>query len=236
MLASHPEVEACVLAEMNDVLGDRLPAAADVPKLAYTESVIKETMRLYPPAIGTLARQAVEDVDIGGYRLRKGAIIRALSYFLHHDPRWFPDPERFDPQRFAPGRAEHIPPHAYFPFGAGPRVCIGNMFAMTEMTLVLATLLPRYRLALAPGQGPPQLSPAHDRIPPHPASGASRCLKPYATRCSSQINAARNRAVPEAHPGRAGSPRVWAPRPRRSPRGARRLRATSPRQRRHSFN
>lgn len=157
MLASHPEVEVRVLEEMNGVLDGRPPAAADVARLSYTESVIKETMRLYPPAIGTFARQAVEDVDIGGYRLRKGAIIRALSYFLHHDPRWFPDPERFDPQRFAPGRAEHIPPHAYFPFGAGPRVCIGNMFAMTEMTLIMATLLPRYRLALAPGQGPPQL-------------------------------------------------------------------------------
>ncbi len=158
VLARFPEIQAQVLEELHEVLRGRLPTAEDVPKLHYTEMVIKETLRMYPPAIGTLGRQAVEDVEIGGFNLRKGAVVRVLTYPLHHDPRWFPQPERFDPRRFAPGRIERIPPHAYLPFGSGPRVCIGSTFAMTEMVLILATVLPRYQLSIAPGQNPPELS------------------------------------------------------------------------------
>jgi cytochrome P450 len=158
VLARHPEVEARVLEELEEVLDSRPPTVADVPKLCYTERVIKETLRMYPPAIGTFARQAVEDVEIGGYALRKGAVVRTLSYFLHHDRRWFPDPEKFDPERFAPGRVEEIPQYAYFPFGCGPRVCIGNTFAMAEIALILATLLPRFQLRPAHRQVEPELS------------------------------------------------------------------------------
>jgi cytochrome P450 len=135
-------------------VGDREPTAGDVPQLRYTDMVIKETLRLHPPAIGVFAREAIADVEIGGYRIPKGSTVRMLSYVVHHDPRWFPDPERFDPERFAPGRMEQLPPFAYFPFGGGPRVCVGNTFAQLEMTLVLAAILPKFHLALAPEQGP----------------------------------------------------------------------------------
>ena len=158
LLAKHPDVQARVGEEIGEVLNGRLPTGQDVPKLRHTEMVLKETLRLYPPAVGTFARQANADVEIGGYTIRKGGIVRLLSYPLHHDPRWFADPERFDPERFAPGRAEQIPQYAYFPFGGGPRVCVGNQFAMMEMTLILATILPRFRLELPPGQPEPELS------------------------------------------------------------------------------
>jgi cytochrome P450 len=91
-------------------------------------------------------------VEIGGYQLARGSLVALSPYVTQRDPRWFPEPERFDPDRFAPGRAEDIPEYAYFPFGAGPHVCIGNTFAMMEITLVLATLVQRFHLELTPGQ------------------------------------------------------------------------------------
>jgi cytochrome P450 len=158
VLARYPDVQARVLDELHNELAGRDPTAADVPRLKYTELVLKETLRMYPPAIGTFGRQAVVDTQIGGYPLRRGALVHPLAYALHHDPRWFPAPSRFDPERFAPGRVEQIPAYAYFPFGAGPRICVGNTFASTEMLLILATVLPRFQLSLAPGQGEPELS------------------------------------------------------------------------------
>jgi cytochrome P450 len=158
-LASRPDVAARAAGEVDAALGGRPAAVADLPRLGYLERVVKETLRLYPPAIGVFSRQAADDVEIGGYRLRKGSLVQMLSYVTHRDPRWFPEPERFDPERFAPGRVEAIPPLAYFPFGGGPRVCIGNQFAMTEMVLVTATLLQAVRFELAPEQGPVKLLP-----------------------------------------------------------------------------
>ena len=158
VLASQPEVLGRVRQELAEVLGDRLPSGEDVPRLSYLERVIKETLRMYPPAIGVFARQAVADVEIGGYLLRKGSVIRALSYLVHHDPRWFADPERFDPDRFLPERWRSVPQYAYFPFGGGPRVCIGNAFAMMEMALITATILQRFDVALATDQAEPKLS------------------------------------------------------------------------------
>ena len=100
-----------------------------------------------------------QDVDIGGYWLKKGSLVQLFSYVTHRDPRWFPEPDRFEPERFEPGRAESIPAFAYFPFGGGPRVCIGNQFAMADMVLVTATLLQHLRFQLAPEQGPVKLKP-----------------------------------------------------------------------------
>jgi cytochrome P450 len=154
VLTQYPEVAARVRAEVDAVAGDRPLTYADQERLPYTEQVVKETMRLYPPTIGTFAREAAEDVEVGGYLLRKGSLVHLLSVITQRDPRWFPEPERFDPERFAPGRAEKIPPFAYFPFGGGPRVCIGNTFAMTELVLVTATLAQMLDFRLAPGQGP----------------------------------------------------------------------------------
>jgi cytochrome P450 len=139
LLARQQGVAAKLRDELDRVLGGRLPAAADLPKLPYTEMVIREAMRLYPPA-PAVAREPIEDVRLGGYDVPKGSLVTVSVYALHHDERFFADPERFDPERFAAGWEERIPRGAYVPFGGGPRVCIGNGFAMMEARLVLATV------------------------------------------------------------------------------------------------
>jgi cytochrome P450 len=156
-LAQYPEWTAKVRQELAQVLGDRLPTAADAPKLGQLDRFIKETLRRWPPAVGVFARENVADVEIGGWPLKKGAIVHMISYVVHHDPRWFPEPTKFDPARFLPERLATLPQFAYFPFGGGPRSCIGNTFATLEMMLVAATLLQRFDLTLAPGQGEPEL-------------------------------------------------------------------------------
>jgi cytochrome P450 len=113
--------------------------------------VIKEALRLYPPAWG-MTREAIADAEIGGYPIKKGSIVVLNIYGVHRDGRFFPDPDRFDPERFSPENEKNIPKYAYFPFGGGPRVCIGNAFAMMEAKLIVATLAPRFHLALAPDQ------------------------------------------------------------------------------------
>ncbi|MDO9017277.1 MAG: cytochrome P450 [Deltaproteobacteria bacterium] len=151
LLSTHPEVERRLHAELAAVVGDRLPTADDVRALPYAERVIKESMRLYPPA-WTTGREAAEDVEVGGYRIPKGAQILTSQWVVHHDPRWFPNPEGFDPDRWEGERGKAIPRFAFFPFGGGPRVCIGNHFATLEATLMLATIVGRWRLDLLPGQ------------------------------------------------------------------------------------
>jgi cytochrome P450 len=168
VLATHPDVAERSTTEVDAALGGRLATLSDIPRLAYLERVVKETLRLYPPAIGVFARQPVADVEIGGYRVPKGSWVTMLSYVTQRDPRWFPDPERFDADRFAPGAAEALPPFAYFPFGGGPRSCIGNQFAMTEMVLVAATFLQHLRFELAADQGPVRLQA---RLSLRPAGG-----------------------------------------------------------------
>jgi cytochrome P450 len=104
-------------------------------------------MRLYPPG-PLFAREPIEDVNIGGYDVPRGAVVMVNPFALHRDPRFFPDPERCDPERFAPGWEERIPRYAYLPFGGGRRICIGNGFAMMETRLILATVMQRYKLSL----------------------------------------------------------------------------------------
>lgn len=151
LLSKHPEVEKRLRAELDAVLGDRLPNADDMKQLVFTERVLKEAMRLYPPA-WTTGRQANEDVTIGGYHIPKGSQMLVSQWVVHRDARFFPDPEAFDPDRWEPERAKMIPRYAYFPFGGGPRICIGNHFAMLEATLILAIVLRRYHFELLPGQ------------------------------------------------------------------------------------
>lgn len=151
LLSKHPEIERRLHAEIVEVLGGRLPTADDVRALPYTERVLKETMRLYPPA-WTTGREAAEEVEIGGHVIPKGAQILTSQWVVHRDPRWFPNPEGFDPDRWAPERAKDIPRFAYFPFGGGPRICIGNHFAMMEATLILAIIGQRFRIELLPGE------------------------------------------------------------------------------------
>jgi cytochrome P450 len=159
LLARHQDVQQRVADEARTVLGDRDPIADDVSRLPYTEAVIKETLRLYPPAWIWFAREAIQDVELGGYTIPRGGIVYVTPWVTQRDPRWFVQPEHFDPGRFLPGRAESLPPCAYFPFGAGPRICVGNAFAMTEMVLVVACLTQRLHVSPASSQGEPQLSP-----------------------------------------------------------------------------
>jgi cytochrome P450 len=149
LLARNPEAEAKLHAELAAVLGGRAPAVADLPRLPYTGRVVQESLRLYPPAYG-MGREAIRDCEIGGYPVPKGMTIFLAQWVVHRDPRWYDQPEKFDPDRWADGLEERLPKFAYFPFGGGPRLCIGNTFALMETALVLATVAQRYRLELVP--------------------------------------------------------------------------------------
>jgi cytochrome P450 len=150
LLAQDPEAESKLHAELDSLLGGRAPTLDDVPKLKYTEQVLTESLRLYPPAWGT-ARIAMEDHEIGGYHIPKGAGVSLTQWTMHRDPRWFTDPEIFRPERWEDGLAKRLPRFAYFPFGGGPRQCIGNTFALMEATLVLATIAQNFRFRLVAG-------------------------------------------------------------------------------------
>jgi cytochrome P450 len=151
LLAQSPDSEDRLAAELCEVLGDRPPNAADVPNLRYTEWIIREAMRLYPPAWG-IGREALADCEIGGYHVPKGTQIFIVQWLVHRDRRWFDDPETFKPERWDNDLIKRLPRCAYFPFGDGPRICIGNHFAMMEAVLILATIARRYRLVIEPGQ------------------------------------------------------------------------------------
>jgi len=151
LLSQHPEVEERLVREVSRVLGGRPPTVADLPQLPYTDMVVREALRLYPPAAG-FAREPIEDVRIGGYDVPKGSLVTVNTFALHHDPRFFDEPERFNPERFSAGWEERIPRYAFLPFGGGPRVCIGNGFAMMEARLIVATMVQRCQLSLEPGQ------------------------------------------------------------------------------------
>ncbi len=149
LMASHPDVASRAREEARAVLGDRAPALGDLPAMPYIKAVIEETMRLYPPA-WVVERFSLEQDEVGSYTIPKGSIVAVSPYALHRNPRYFPEPERFDPTRFLePDPAR--PKLAYMPFGGGPRFCIGNAFAMMEMQLIVPMVLARFELALEPG-------------------------------------------------------------------------------------
>lgn len=150
LLSEHPAVRAELEAEVDGVLNGRLPTMDDMPNLPYTTMVLEESMRLYPPAYA-IARWGHKEDEVGGYYLPKNAVITTSPYVTHRHPEFWDDPEQFDPQRFTPERKAERPRYAYLPFGGGPRICIGNSFAMTEATLLLASIVQRYRLSLVPG-------------------------------------------------------------------------------------
>lgn len=139
LLATHPEIYARVLAEVDGVLQGRAATVADLPNLTYTMQVLKESMRIYPP-VYMFSREAAEELVVQGYRVPKGANVLFSTYLLHHREDYFPDPERFDPDRFTPERERAIPAHAYMPFATGHRICIGNNHALLNAGLMLATL------------------------------------------------------------------------------------------------
>ena len=151
LLAQNPDAEAMLHAELDAVLGGRLPTLEDLPQLRYTEMVLSESMRLYPPA-WAMGRQSTAPVEIGPYRLPAGTYFFFSQYIMQRTPEYFPDPLRFDPERFTPEAKAARPKFAYFPFGGGSRQCIGESFAWMEAILLTATIAQRWRLRLVPGQ------------------------------------------------------------------------------------
>ncbi|HEV7589122.1 MAG TPA: cytochrome P450 [Longimicrobium sp.] len=149
LLALNPAAEARLHAEL-DALGAAAARADDLPRLPFSRAVLAESMRLYPPA-WAIGRQPLEDFAAGGYRVRAGTVVLMSPWVTQRDPRWWPEPERFDPDRWTPENEAALPRYAYFPFGGGPRKCIGEGFAWTEGILVLATLARRWRLRHVPG-------------------------------------------------------------------------------------
>jgi cytochrome P450 len=147
LLAQNPAVEAKLHAEIEAVLSGRTASLDDMPKLAYTGHIITESLRLYPAAWG-MARQVVEDYEVAGYPVPKGSGISFAQWTVHRDPRWYDAPEEFRPERWEGDLLKRLPRFAYFPFGGGPRQCIGNNFALMEATLILATIAQRYRFRL----------------------------------------------------------------------------------------
>lgn len=149
LLAQHPEAEQKLWQELDEVLGGRAPEMSDMPRLRYTEMIAKETMRLYPPAY-IVGREAVKDCEIGGYSVRAGTQLFMPTWVVHRDARFFDSPAEFKPERWTPEFISQLPRFAYFPFGGGPRGCIGNQFAMMEFILLLATIAQKFQLRLVP--------------------------------------------------------------------------------------
>lgn len=150
LLSAHPEVEGRLHDELSQVLDGRPPTFEDLPHLKYTRMVIEESIRLYPPA-WSVGRTAIADDEIGGYRIPANSQVTLSPYVTHRHRAFWENPERFDPERFTPERVAERPRYAYFPFGGGPRQCIGNEFAMMEAQLILAMVAKTYRLRQIPG-------------------------------------------------------------------------------------
>ncbi len=150
LLSQSPDIERRLHEEIDRVLAGRLPTVADVDRLPYTTRVVTESMRLYPPA-WLVGRRAVNEYSIGGYFVPPRSIVVMSQWIVHRDPRHYPEPERFDPDRWTPAFKAALPRFAYFPFGGGPRQCIGESFAWMELVLVLATIAQRWRFDLVPG-------------------------------------------------------------------------------------
>lgn len=150
LLAIHPAEQAKIHCEVDRVLTGRLPTAGDVPQLAYTNLVVREAMRLYPPA-WVISRRAADEIEVHGYTLPSGSNVIISPWVIHHDERFFANPEEFRPERWATTDAQNLPKFAYFPFGGGPRACIGNNFALMEATVILAAVAQRFQVSLANG-------------------------------------------------------------------------------------
>ena len=167
LLAQHPEIEQKLHAEVDEVLNGRQePTVADYPRLRYTEMVVAEAMRLYPPA-WVVGRMALADFPVREYVIPAGSLVLMSQYVVQRDPRFFPAPARFDPERWTAAAREARPTYAYFPFGAGARRCIGEAFAWMEGVLLIATIARRWRLRLVPGQ----IVTPHPRITLRPKEG-----------------------------------------------------------------
>lgn len=151
LLGQHPDIETRLVQEVSQVLQGRPATVADLPNLKYTEMVVKESLRLFPP-VWVLGYDAIDDVEVGPYTVRKGTAVFVSQWVNHHAPRWFPEPLAFRPERWADPKIKSLPTYAYFPFGGGERMCIGKSFALMEAQLLLATIVQRRRLELVKDQ------------------------------------------------------------------------------------
>jgi cytochrome P450 len=165
LLSQNPDAEEKLYRELDSVLRERLPTAADIPVLRYTEMVLAESVRMYPPG-WAIGRRALAPARIAGYAIPKGSLVITSQWVIHRDPRWYPNPNRFDPERWTEAARQSRPAFSYFPFGAGPRRCIGEDFAWTEAILVIATIAQQWRLRLVPGH-PVETQPVVTLRPRH---------------------------------------------------------------------
>lgn len=149
LLSQHPQVQARLVEELQQVLGGRSPSVADLPHLRYTNMVIKEALRLYPP-VAIFGREATQEYYLGACQIPHGCRILISQWVMHRNPRYFDDPEVFQPERWAGDLEKQLPRGVYFPFGDGPRICIGKGFALMEAVLLLATIAQKYQLSLVP--------------------------------------------------------------------------------------
>ncbi len=150
LMAQNPDVEQTLWVELDQVLAGRLPTVDDWPKLRFTEMIALEAMRLYPPGY-VIGRESITDCAIGGYAVPRGTTVLLPQWVVQRDPRFFDEPEQFRPERWGEERIKSLPKFAYFPFGGGPRVCIGQQFAMMELVLILATIAQKFRFRLQAG-------------------------------------------------------------------------------------
>ncbi|MDX1993846.1 MAG: cytochrome P450 [bacterium] len=150
LLMQHPQIASQHIAELDAVLGDRAATVEDLPRLKYNRMVFSEAMRLYPPA-WSIGRRAVQADEIGGYPIAPGSTVLMSQWVMHHDERYWNEPQLFRPERFDPDTLHNRPRYAYFPFGGGPRLCIGEPFAWMEGELLLATIAQKWRFTLKPG-------------------------------------------------------------------------------------
>jgi cytochrome P450 len=150
LLAQHPDVQARLVCELQDVVGDHTPTAAHAKRLPYADAVIREAMRLYPPA-WAIGREATTPIQVGDVEVPAGTQILIPQWVVHRDPRWFAEPLAFRPERWLDERAKALPRFAYFPFGGGPRICVGNHFARLESLMLLAVWMRRFEVAPVPG-------------------------------------------------------------------------------------
>jgi cytochrome P450 len=153
LLGQNPEAEQKLIEELTRVLNGKIPTPSDLPRLVYTDMVLRESMRLYPP-VWVIGRRALSSFRLGDYEIPANTNMLISQYLMHRDSRYFPDPDRFDPERWRAGdaRAAALPRFAYFPFGGGPRVCIGAAFGMMEAVLLLATIAQKFQIQIVPGE------------------------------------------------------------------------------------
>ena len=191
LLAQHPAVEDRFRTELETKLAGRQPVYADIARLPYTEMIIKEALRMYPPTWTLVPRCPTQEVELGDYRIPRGTWVFVSPYATHHDPRFFPDPERFDPDRFAPDRQQAMSQFAYIPFGGGPRICIGNHFTLTLLAMALVVIAQRFRITLCDDPATIQPDPSLAlrprrgmRVRLHPAGGVLARASRAASRAS----------------------------------------------------